>query len=939
MALSSRSFADLSSLLSSGNEVPMADEEREAALAGAEATKQMVLVSNHLPLKARREATGALSFEWDLDALLKQVNAGLCADGWRVVHVGGLSVAVEPHEEDDVAARLWADFRCAVVFLEPHLKERFYKGCCKQLLWPMFHYMLPLGSGQRRFDVDLWQAYVQANTKFAHKVMEIFNPATDYVWVHDYHLLVLPSFLRKRSIYCRIGFFLHCPFPSSEIYRTLPVREEIMRALLNADVVGFHTFDYARHFLSCCSRMLGLTYESRRGAIGLRYCGRTVRVRVSPAGIDVTRLHQGLAWDDTVWRLAELRAQCEGRQVLVGIDDLDLFKGIALKLAAYRRLLDTHSDLHGKVVMIQIMNSARSKSAELEALHAEVHAIRDEVNARYGFDGYEPLVLVERSVPLYERLAYYALADACVVTAVRDGMNLTPYEYIACRQGAADRAAAASDDGVGGGADGVASKPAPCTSGLVVSEFTGCSPSLSGAIRVNPWSIDSVCDAMYQVCMLPEEERRARHEKHFRYIARHTSAYWGQTYAEDLESTAADHARMRCYGMGFGLHFRVIALDPSFKRLSTDAVAAAYATAQRRVLLFDYDGTLAPTSSIQVGPSKEVLESLRALTACEANHVCVVSGRSRERLQEWLGDVPRLGLAAEHGFYLRGVDPVGSTAWTEASSARAWASAASGMGGGGGGGAGGGGGGGGGGAGGHGSVGAGGGEDTHASSVAAASSWRATTLSVMKTYVEATDGSFVDEKESSLVWHFRDADPDFGAFQAKEMVDHLESVLASEPAEVVKGTGIVEVKPQGVSKAAVAELVMAQAGAAAATGAADFVLCIGDDASDEDMFAAIEAEADLGGDWQSGGTVSVFPCTVGQKPSKASYYVNDPQEVIKLLTTLAGLTPADGEELAGKGLTKLGASIAIGAAAGTDGADADEGPSPPGGPFEPVPEK
>ena len=184
------------------------------------------------------------SFEWDQDALLAQVNTGLVTVGWRVVHVGGLSCAVEPHEEDDVTARLWEEFRCAVVYLEPGLKELFYKGCCKQLLWPRFHYMLPLQSTQRRFNAELWQAYVQANTKFAHKVMEILNPRTDYVWVHDYHLLVLPSFLRKRSIYCRIGFFLHCPFPSSEIYRTLPVREEIMRALLNADVIGFHTFDY-----------------------------------------------------------------------------------------------------------------------------------------------------------------------------------------------------------------------------------------------------------------------------------------------------------------------------------------------------------------------------------------------------------------------------------------------------------------------------------------------------------------------------------------------------------------------------------------------------------------------------------------------------------------------------------------------------------------------
>ena len=832
------------------------------------------------------------SFEWDQDALLAQVNTGLVTVGWRVVHVGGLSCAVEPHEEDDVTARLWEEFRCAVVYLEPGLKELFYKGCCKQLLWPRFHYMLPLQSTQRRFNAELWQAYVQANTKFAHKVMEILNPRTDYVWVHDYHLLVLPSFLRKRSIYCRIGFFLHCPFPSSEIYRTLPVREEIMRALLNADVIGFHTFDYARHFLSCCSRMLGLPFESKRGSIVLRYNGRTVRVRISPTGIDVGRLIKGISWDDTEWRLGELRAQCHGRQVLISHDDLDLFKGIDLKLAAYEHLLETHEDLHGKVVLIQLVNPARSKNAEIEALHKAMHELADAINSKYGFEGYMPLILIERGVPLHERIAYYALADACVVTAVRDGMNLIPYEYIACRQGAADREAAKEAAENDEAAD---ESPAPCTSGLVVSEFTGCSPSLSGAIRVNPWSMHSMCDAMYQVCTMPEEERRLRHEKHFRYVAKHTSAYWGQAYAEDLEATTKEHARMRCYGMGFGLHFRVIALDPNFTRLNTDAIAAAYASAANRVLLFDYDGTLSPNTSIQVGPSKEVLEALTALAACPSNRVCVVSGRGRTQLEDWLGGVPNLALAAEHGFFVRGVERrEGEPRWVETSAARAWAASAT--------------------SGGY--DGAGGGEalDDNGSSgaraVAADSSWRAAAWSVMQAYVEATDGSFVEEKEAALVWHYRDADPDFGAFQAKEMVDHLESVMATEPAEVVKGTGIVEVKPQGVSKAVVAEQVIASAGAGGMP--AGFVLCIGDDSSDEEMFAALEAEADAAGDWQGGGVhANIFACTVGQKPSKASYYVNDCSEVIKLLGTLAGLTPADGQEVAGRELGRLaGLSIA-----------------------------
>ena len=299
------------------------------------------------------------------------------------------------------------------------------------------------------------------------------------VWVHDYHLLVLPSLLRKRLHRARVGLFLHSPFPSSEIFRTFPRREEILRSMLNADVVGFHTFDYARHFLSACSRMLGLEHVARRGAIAMEYYGRSVGVKIMPTGINPPRFLAALAWPDTAWRAGELAAQLEGQTVLLGVDDLDAFKGVELKLLAVERLLDAHPEWRGRLTLVQVCHAPRGAvGRDARELADYIGAVVASVNAKYGAPAppaagaaaaggsdaappppYLPIVYLQRTAPLYERVALYAAADVVVVTATRDGMNLTPYEYVACRQGAADAAAARGS--AGGGGLGAPSAPPP----------------------------------------------------------------------------------------------------------------------------------------------------------------------------------------------------------------------------------------------------------------------------------------------------------------------------------------------------------------------------------------------------------------------------------------------------------------------------------------------
>ncbi|KAJ4879694.1 hypothetical protein Rs2_36748 [Raphanus sativus] len=792
--------------------------------------ERKIIVANMLPLQTKRDAeTGQWCFTWDEDSLLIQLRDGFPPDT-EFVYIGSLNADISPGEQEAVSQKLLSEFNCVPAFLPKDIQEKYYRGFCKHHLWPLFHYMLPMFPDHGdRFDRRLWQAYVSANKIFSDRVMEVINPEDDYVWIQDYHLMVLPTFLRKRFNRIKLGFFLHSPFPSSEIYRTLPVRDDLLRGLLNCDLIGFHTFDYARHFLSCCSRMLGLDYESKRGHIGLDYFGRTVFIKILPIGIHIGRLESVLNLPSTAGKMKEIQEQFKGKKLILGIDDMDIFKGISLKLIAMEHLFETYRHVRGKVVLVQIVNPARASGKDVEEAKKEIYVTAKRINERYGSPGYHPVILIDRLVPRYEKTAYYAMADCCLVNAVRDGMNLVPYKYIICRQGTPglDKAM------------GVTSRDSPRTSMLVVSEFIGCSPSLSGAIRVNPWDVDAVAEAVNLALKMSEAEKRLRHEKHYHYVSTHDVGYWAKSFLQDLERASQDHYNKRCWGIGFGLSFRVLSLSPSFRKLSIDHIVSTYRRTERRAIFLDYDGTLVPESSLVKTPTAEVLSVLKSLCDDPKNTVFIVSGRGWESLGDWLSPCENLGIAAEHGYFIR---------W---SSKKEWESCYS----------------------------------------SAEAEWKTIVEPVMRSYMDATDGSTIEFKESALVWHHQDADPDFGSCQAKELLDHLESVLANEPVVVKRGQHIVEVKPQGVSKGLAVEKVihrMVENGISP-----DMVMCIGDDRSDEDMFESIlntVTNPDLPM------RPEIFACTVGRKPSKAKYFLDDVSDVLKLLEGLGAASSSSKPE-------------------------------------------
>jgi trehalose 6-phosphate synthase/phosphatase len=598
------------------------------------------VVSHRLPLRASPDPTSpfnGFSFSFDTDTAAYQVRAGLPAP---VIHVGTLpdtSVPIDPAIHEELSQYLFTRFSCLPVFLPSELHSRYYHGFCKHYLWPLFHYMLPLTcSFALPFDRSLYRSYLSANKLFADRITEILNPDEDFVWVHDYHLLVLPTFLRKRFPRVKLGFFLHSPFPSSEIFRTTPVREDLLRALLNADLVGFHTFDYARHFLSSCSRLLGLAHQSKRGYIGIEYYGRTITVKILAIGIDMDQLRSVVTSRETVEKVKELTERYKNRTLFLGVDDMDLFKGIGLKFLAMEQLLEQKPELRGKVVLVQITNPARSQGKDVQNVQEEARLISKRINTRFSQPGYEPIVHIDQPLPTYEKVAYYAVAECCVVNAIRDGLNRIPYIYTVCRHESPALETTTKKKSV-----------------LVVSEFIGCSPSLSGAMRVNPWNLDSVSEAMNMAMTLPEIEKQLRHEKHYKYISSHDVAYWARSFDQDLQRACKDHMSRRCWGIGFGTGFRVVALGPSFRKLSIEHVVQAYRRSCNRLILLDYDGTMMPEGSIHKAPSEDVLSVLNRLCEDPKNVVFVVSGRGKDELSQWLAPCKRLGISAEHGFFTR----------------------------------------------------------------------------------------------------------------------------------------------------------------------------------------------------------------------------------------------------------------------------------------------
>jgi trehalose 6-phosphate synthase/phosphatase len=693
---------------------------------------RVLIVANRLPVTVRATE----------DSVEVQKSSGGLATGLLRPHEqsGGLwigwSGAPELTElQQRQLDRQLAEMRLVAVPLTADQVTRYYEGFSNGVLWPLFHYLLD----QIPLHVRDWEPYVEVNQRFADIVAEHYQPG-DLIWVHDYQLLLLPELLRQRLPEARIGFFLHIPFPSEDLFRTLPQRDRLLRGLLGADLVGFHTPAYLRHFAASLTQILGITVEIDR----IQLADREVRLGVFPMGIDAETF-RGLAQDPAV--LAEARAlRGDGRvKLLVGVDRLDYTKGIPHRLLSYERMLQAHPDLRERVRLIQVAVPSRTGVEAYQEFRSLVDGLVGRINGDFATPTWVPVHYIYRGLSEPELVALYRAADVMLVTPLRDGMNLVAKEFVATRT-----------DG-----DGV----------LVLSEFAGASWELPEALQVNPYDVDGTAESCYRALTMSLEERRNCLGPLRVRVETYDVHRWAATFLEQLEGITRRPAASRRAPGG-----------PSAAR---QALFARLRDSEDLLALLDYDGTLVPyTATPELArPDPTLLELLGALAARPHTEVHVVSGRARETLEHWLGALP-LSLHAEHGFWSR---PVGTAEWK--------------------------------------AIGEIGG------------SWREPALAILRDITARTPGSLIEVKAVALTWHYRMADPESGERRANELRLHLTQLLSNQPVEILAGHKVIEIRPYGIHKGRIVPPLSPDAIAGTT------VLAIGDDRTDEDMFAALPADA------------------------------------------------------------------------------------------------
>ena len=744
----------------------------------------LVIASNRLPISLSI-VDGEITSELAAGGLATALRGVSGSHGW----VGWPGTFVPDEAKAAVTTKLASD-GLFPVFLSVEEQEDFYGRICNDSIWPLFHYLPDRFS----FAQSAWERYVEVNDRFADTIAE-HCPSGARVWVHDFHLMLVPAALRRRRPDLSIGFFLHIPFPSSELYRILPVREEVLHGLLGADYIGFHTGDYARHFRSSCLRVLGIDSEPDV----VEFDGRLVGVGVNPIGIDISSFTKTLADPNTAREYAELDKRYAGQRLVLGVDRLDYTKGIPQKLRAFERFLEQDPERAKTTTMLQVLVPSRLEGAEYRRQRDEIELQVAHVNGRFGQPGRTPVEYFHRSLSHSELAALYRRADVLAVTPLRDGMNLVAQEFGLCQTAAPDL------DGRWRGA-------------LVLSELAGAAHVLAGALLVNPWDDMDIAARLVEALNFDPAERRRRLKLMAGRVNELDCTRWSERFL----------ARLARYARRSPERPRMKPFDPTAR----ERVVQRAVRARRRTLLLDYDGTLRELASHPdlATPTGEILTLLEALCALPETKVHIVSGRTRETLESWLGELP-VYLCAEHGYLAR---PPGGE-WRTLFDVDL--------------------------------------------------SWMPRIDRLLRTVTADVPGTLVERKRCSVAWHYRQAEPEYGAWRARELLVAIEQMLPGAPAEVLLGHRVVEVRARGVNKGAYVTELFPNG-----RPNSHFVLAAGDDRTDLDLYRALPP-----------GSVGVHvgrrSTRVRDVPLRDQFAVDSPRSVRDLLRDI--VVAVAGEELMG----------------------------------------
>lgn len=721
-----------------------------------------IIVSNRLPVKIVHED----------DSFYYMPSEGGLATGLSSIYkegdnlwIGWPGQNIKKEEEKVLITRDLKNENMIPVFLSKKLIENFYEGFSNDTIWPIFHYFLQYAN----FDHDLFDAYVEANKIFCDVVLEAATEE-DTIWIHDYQLLLLPQMVRKKLPNVGIGFFQHIPFPSYEVFRMIPWRKKILRGMLGADLIGFHTYDDMRHFLSSVSRLVGIPNSRGRIEAG----NRIIEVDSFPMGIDYQKYAMTAASPKTIDKEIKFRASLGNQKLIISIDRLDYSKGLPKRLEAFEHFLVKYPEFQEKVSLIMVVVPSRDNVPQYKELKEAVDLLVGRINGQFGKLNWTPVHYFYRSFALESLSAFYRMAHVALVTPMRDGMNLVCKEFIASKL---DK-----------------------TGVLILSEMAGASKELSDAILINPNNSEEMVDAIYKALVMPEEEQIVHISIMQETLKRYNIHHWVSMFMERLEHI---------------LEIQKSMATRLFDEKAAEQIAQQFKTSKNRMLFLDYDGTLTgfhPDPQM-AKPDSILINLLKRLAANPKNRVIIISGRDKGTLDLWLGHMD-IDIIAEHGVWLK--EKTG-----------AWATIAK-----------------------------------------LKNGWKSEFRPVLNAYVDRTPGSFIEEKDHSLVWHFRKVETGLGELRSRELTSHLKYLTTGKNLQVLEGDMVVEVKNSDVNKGNAAQKWLDSYDH-------DFVISFGDDWTDEDTFKAMPEDA--------------ITVKVGNTSSAAMYNVPTVKEVRGFLKVLVEL--------------------------------------------------
>ncbi|TDY11841.1 bifunctional alpha,alpha-trehalose-phosphate synthase (UDP-forming)/trehalose-phosphatase [Meridianimaribacter flavus] len=701
-----------------------------------------IIVSNRLPLQIKLENDNSLKITPSVGGL---------ATGMKSVHAEGNGIWVGwsglTEEETDSFTKKKVNEavkkeKCVAVSLNEQDVENFYFGFSNKTLWPLFHYFMEY----TEFEKDQWESYQEVNQKFADVVLEHIEDG-DNVWVHDYQLLLLPKLIKDKKPNTTIGFFLHIPYPSYEIFRTFPWREQLLEGMLGADLLGFHTYDYERHFLSSVKRILRLDVKFNK----INYHDRVVTVDSFPMGIDYNKFHDAALThtNQNPKEKSELQRRLDNHiqstsnaKMVLSIDRLDYTKGIPNRLRAFEYFLNKYPQFKEKVRLIMLAVPSRSNVPQYQKLKRDTDELVGRINGEFATVSWTPIWYFYRSMPFENLIDLYTSSDIALITPVRDGMNLVAKEYVATRT---------NEDGV-----------------LILSEMAGASKEMNEALLINPNNFEEIADTLKQAIEMPTEEQSKRMKILQKRLKRYTVEKWADEFMKSLNATKIKDTVMVSTRLD----------DTLQKKMLSD-----YNSASSKLLLLDYDGTLAgfKNDPKDARPDAELFELLDTIDQQENTDVVIISGRDQDTFNEWFSK-KSYTLITDHGVWLKKQH----TNWEALEHLK--------------------------------------------------NDWMANIQPILETFVDRTPGTFIEKKKYSLAWHYRKADPELAQIRTIELNTVLTSLISNDNLTVLKGNKVIEIKSSNVNKGRAALRLLNEK-------SYDFIFSIGDDWTDEYMFEELPESA------------------------------------------------------------------------------------------------